>query len=74
MMYAWWEITLTVIAILVGTILATLAVIGGTIFLLKALVYSFLTKEQRRLVRQKVKDRPFPERRAKILRGGDKVS
>lgn len=69
MMYAWWEITLIVIAILVGTILATLAVIGGTIFLLKALVYSFLTKEQRKTVRQKVKDCPFPPKQGSGISG-----
>jgi hypothetical protein len=74
MIQSWAEITLIILAVIVGGSLAVLASIGLTIFLLKAILYSFLTKEQRRIVRQKVKDDPFPERRTKRIRGGGKVS
>jgi hypothetical protein len=70
MIQSWAEITLIILAVIVGGCLAVLASIGATIFLLKALVYSLLSKEQRRIVRQKVKDHPFPERRTKLIRGG----
>jgi hypothetical protein len=74
MIHSWWQITLIILAVAVGGVLAVLASIGLTIFLLKAILYSFLTKEQRRIVRQKVKDHPFPDDRPKRIRGGGKVS
>lgn len=69
MILAWWQITLIIVAFVVGGILALLAAIGLAIFLAKWLVYACLTKEQRREVRRAVKNYRFPDKPNRIRNG-----